>query len=541
MRQRVRFIAGGLACILVLWLVRPGWAAKTRVAKPPVADTPAADAVVTQPVAVADTVSGRVFLDANGNGRLDPGEQGLAGVAVTDGVSFVTTAADGSYTIKIGDDPVLPHRSTHTVSVCWPSGKWPTGKWWGRLDQIADPKNLNFGLREDPQKRPFSFVQVSDNHGGPYVGFANELKQLGPEVKFLFNTGDLFYANYSGPADANLTYQRYVASTLPGLPLPLFHTPGNHDLCGTNINTDKTHPDYCNGVFTKYLGPIRWSFDYAGAHFVGLDWRYIAPNGVYESGCPQSAIDWLDKDLARVKPGATIIGFIHFPYSPFNFWETLGKYKVTRVLGGHSHRYERLESHGVVATTVLNLRDAACQIGIVGEAGLEIVDRCPGCGKGGAASHSKYCALVSSSLAALQAGRGANYPPGRKSVTNGAAAVQDFAAKGVSISVKLDPGEGKAGLRIGDKQTVEIACTRKGLLVNGVEVPLTVAGPPQLEVFDDGKTLTVYAMPGVRTIQSHPVDQPGKVAIFAEGGTGKFDSFSVWELRGTAMPNTGYK
>ena len=404
MRQRVRFIAGGLACILVLWLVRPGWAAKTRVAKPPVADTPAADAVVTQPVAVADTVSGRVFLDANGNGRLDPGEQGLAGVAVTDGVSFVTTAADGSYTIKIGDDPVLPHRSTHTVSVCWPSGKWPTGKWWGRLDQIADPKNLNFGLREDPQKRPFSFVQVSDNHGGPYVGFANELKQLGPEVKFLFNTGDLFYANYSGPADANLTYQRYVASTLPGLPLPLFHTPGNHDLCGTNIKTDKTHPDYCNGVFTKYLGPIRWSFDYAGAHFVGLDWRCIAPNGVYESGCPQSAIDWLDKDLARVKPGATIIGFIHFPYSPFNFWETLGKYKVTRVLGGHSHRYERLESHGVVATTVLNLRDAACQIGIVGEAGLEIVDRCPGCGKGGAASHSKYCALVSSSLAA---------PPGR--------------------------------------------------------------------------------------------------------------------------------
>src|SRR5262245_9148624 len=71
-------------------------------------------------------VSGRVFLDRNRNGKREADEQGLAGVAVSDGIQFVVTRADGSYELKIAADPLIPHRPAQVVSMSWPSDKWPT-------------------------------------------------------------------------------------------------------------------------------------------------------------------------------------------------------------------------------------------------------------------------------------------------------------------------------------------------------------------------------------------------------------------------------
>ena len=70
--------------------------------------------------AASETVGGKVFADANGNGVMDPGEKGLAGVRVTDGLSFATTGADGSYSIAVGADPVIRYRGAHrsTLLLC---------------------------------------------------------------------------------------------------------------------------------------------------------------------------------------------------------------------------------------------------------------------------------------------------------------------------------------------------------------------------------------------------------------------------------------
>jgi len=51
--------------------------------------------VAAEPASPA-SVAGQVFLDASANGKLDPGEKGIPGVRVTDGVGFVTTDADGA-------------------------------------------------------------------------------------------------------------------------------------------------------------------------------------------------------------------------------------------------------------------------------------------------------------------------------------------------------------------------------------------------------------------------------------------------------------
>ena len=43
--------------------------------------------------------TGQVFFDADGNGRRDHGEPGLAGVVVTDGIHLTKTDADGTFAL----------------------------------------------------------------------------------------------------------------------------------------------------------------------------------------------------------------------------------------------------------------------------------------------------------------------------------------------------------------------------------------------------------------------------------------------------------
>src|SRR6478735_11054393 len=51
--------------------------------------------------------TGRVFHDANGNGRCDAGEAGVAGVGVSNGVAVTVTDAEGRYQLPVGNDTIL--------------------------------------------------------------------------------------------------------------------------------------------------------------------------------------------------------------------------------------------------------------------------------------------------------------------------------------------------------------------------------------------------------------------------------------------------
>ena len=53
--------------------------------------------------AAQPTAGGRVFIDANANGRYDRGETLLAGIPVSDGCRVVTTDAKGRYRIEVGE------------------------------------------------------------------------------------------------------------------------------------------------------------------------------------------------------------------------------------------------------------------------------------------------------------------------------------------------------------------------------------------------------------------------------------------------------
>ncbi len=464
--------------------------------------------------AVPETISGRVFLDANENGRLDPGEQGLAGIRVTDSMQIVETAADGSYTITIADDHAIPHRPAQCVAVNWPSYKWPTGRWWRRLSEITEGESVDFGLREDKQELPYCFIHVSDNHdaGGIYPSYAAEVKRMLPMARFIVNTGDLSYAATNTAADIFSNVVERGAS----LPLPVFYTIGNHDVSpGVIGDGPGQHPLAGFGGYTKYLGPPRWSFDYAGSHFVGIDWE----------GNPGP---WFAEDMKRVKAETTVFGFVHY---------RSGLHGAHYVFYGHVHVQEQRKPH---LSSVINLSgNGGCTLGIVHQNGVDVVERCSGCKAGQPRYHSRRrCRLRQLSyrlIPALTPRRRDNRNLGATVLNDSTAAIKMSAGKPIEIDLVLSPGSAKrAGLRIGDNRILEIALDGALLEVGGVPIPFI----PREEQTDvtmhlllENGTFDLYVNDLIHFSKPYDYDTPAVVTFFADGGQAEFKSVDVWELQ----------
>src|SRR6185295_12718816 len=103
---------------------------------------------------LAQDVSGTVFLDRNGNGRRDPGEPGIAGVAVSDQDTVVVTAADGSFRLRAAGNGL--------VFVSVPSGYRSVGPFWRTIAQAAN--DAAFALAATPPQTTFRSVHASDTH-----------------------------------------------------------------------------------------------------------------------------------------------------------------------------------------------------------------------------------------------------------------------------------------------------------------------------------------------------------------------------------------
>ena len=315
---------------------------------PPRAEIAAAEQLAAQMPAI---VRGMVYLDRNGNGRPDEGEA-LAGVRVTDGVDFAVTGEDGRYTLEIQTDPLIPHLPSRTVSVCWPTGTWPkrlpSGRydWWVRLMDVADPERVDFGLAVREQTPPVAVSFGTDPHDNftraHNFTWMDETARAGEHVAFAVAGGDLGYMNFGNAAAAYTSIQAFTHAFPVGMP----HCVGNHDVVGIHDTTWTVPHELAGyGAFIKYVGPVRWSFDVAGIHFVGMDWAIIDEEGKLQCGIADSAIDWLERDLAAQPEGTAVYFLAHQPWSPHpRFYELLDRHNVKLAIGGHSHRNMFLNS-----------------------------------------------------------------------------------------------------------------------------------------------------------------------------------------------------
>lgn len=460
-----------------------------------------------------DTVSGHVYQDSNGNGKLDPGEQGISGVRVTDGVGFVTSGADGTYTIRIGADPTVPQRSAQTLGVCWPTGLWPCGPWWVRLSRIADANAVDFALRSEAQKLPFIYLHMTDAHESfntAHLDFAEFVNALPPDVKFIIDTGDSYR-----PKSAEAPFKRLFFSTV-----------GNHD----TWEAPDPPPEGRYGAWTDRLGPVRWSFDHAGIHFVGID--------VVDENKPAAMVDWLERDLAAVPRGTRIVLNYHYPdlSGDERFTRLLRDHKVEIVHAGHDHAYSWSDGTPALVRAYHWQPPGTCNLAVVSTDRIDIGVYCIGC-KNTPGRHSRRCPMdwvghiLSGSISPLFT-QLHTLDPGPLTGTRTVKLTDPH----VFVLAKIDPaGARRVALRIGTGNTpLEIAFTGERLVVDGASVPFALRPGQQtldLTVFAHRNMLTVWANNYFFMEKPVVFARAGEVSITADGGAAVIESMTVQEVK----------
>jgi len=263
-------------------------------------------------------VTGIVFNDANGNGVRDPGEAGIAGVAVSNQDTVVVTDASGAFRMTTS--------GTGVVFVSTPDGYRTVGSFWRDANASAP---VSFALARSNQNRDFTFVHASDTHISPAsLARTQRLRavvdSIGPDL--LLITGDLVRdALRVSEAEATSYYQLFMRER-DAFRTPVFTVPGNHENFGIERDTSHipvTHPLYGRRMYHHYMGPDYYSFTRGGVHFVGLNTVDIDDQRYY-GHVDSLQLAWLARDLALVPPTMPVVTFDHIPF--FSTFEGINGY-----------------------------------------------------------------------------------------------------------------------------------------------------------------------------------------------------------------------
>jgi hypothetical protein len=263
-------------------------------------------------------VTGIVFNDANGNGVRDAGEAGLAGVAVSNQDTVVTTDQSGAFRITA--------RGTGIVFVSTPDGYRAVGPFWRDADGSAP---LAFPLTRASTSGDFTFVHASDTHISPASAPRTQrLRALVDSIHpdLLLITGDLVRDALRVPEAEATGYYQLFMHEMAASRTPVFTVPGNHENFGIERDTSHVsanHPLYGRRMYHHFLGPDYYSFTRGGVHFVGLNTVDIDDQRYY-GHVDSLQLAWLERDLALVPPAIPVVTFDHIPF--FSTFEGINGY-----------------------------------------------------------------------------------------------------------------------------------------------------------------------------------------------------------------------
>jgi Icc protein len=234
-----------------------------------------------------------------------------------------------------------------------------TGAMWtmssGVLKGMPLGSTLGAGTSRSAAGGGLRFVQISDSH----IGFdkpANsdvtatlraaiaKIKAAPDSPSFVLHTGDL--THLSKPAEFDTLQQ-----VLSELSLPVFYVPGEHDVLEDDGKSYLAR-------FGKETQGAGWhSFDQGGVHFIGLvNVINLKAGGLGYLGADQ--LEWLEKDVKRLKSSTPIVVFAHIPlWSVYPEWgwgtddgaqalSYLKRFGSVSVLNGHIHQVmQKVEGH----------------------------------------------------------------------------------------------------------------------------------------------------------------------------------------------------
>ncbi len=323
----------------------------------------------------ASHAQGKVFEDANRNAKLDDGENGIAGVLVSNGREVVATDADGAYRLPAYDDMNLFVTKPAGYSTPVNENLVPQ---FNYVHKIEGSPSLRFGgiAPTGPLPAAVNFPLVADPVGDRFqcLVFGDPQPYSGREMGFVRDTAGTMLAARDNAATECLIFEGDIAgddlSLYPRFQeimavggVPLYFVAGNHDV-DFDAKTDADSLD----TFRRAWGPEYYSFDIGQVHFVVLDNVRYPCNGVdphpfcalgekptYNAVISQRQLDWLKNDLALVPEDRLIVLNAHIPFVSFTdaheqkhqtdnlaaLYEIVGDRKVLG-LTGHTHTTEQI-------------------------------------------------------------------------------------------------------------------------------------------------------------------------------------------------------
>jgi 3',5'-cyclic-AMP phosphodiesterase len=206
---------------------------------------------------------------------------------------------------------------------------------------------------QDPRSvgtNAFSFAQISDSH----IGFSKQPNQdvvgtlqaavakinaLPHPPAFILHTGDLTHLAKPEEFDT-------VAEVLKSAKAQVLYVPGEHDF---DADENKLYLQrYGKGT----MGTGWYSFEYSGAHFIGLvnvaNAKSGSMAGLGQLGKDQ--LEWLAKDLAWLSDSKPVVVFAHVPlWTVYEKWgwgtqdaeqalALLKRFGSVTILNGHIHQ-----------------------------------------------------------------------------------------------------------------------------------------------------------------------------------------------------------
>lgn len=234
---------------------------------------------------------GVVFEDLNGNGLKDRGEKGIKGVVVSDGFTLVKTDKSGEFSIELGD-------RSRFVTVYTPSGYTHTTPYYIDV-RGGSGSQWSFGLRPSDDFTG-QFIQFSDVEERFYLDWMEDFKDY-LEVKsvdFVAVTGDICYAQ-------GLEIQGSYLNT-DDTGVRMVYTLGNHDLI--KGYKDSRGRDYGEKLYEDYFGPVWYSFNIKGVHYMVTP---MLMGDAKPSYTPDDLYTWMRADLESIPEGTPVVIFNH--------------------------------------------------------------------------------------------------------------------------------------------------------------------------------------------------------------------------------------
>lgn len=273
----------------------------------------------------ASAYDGHVYVDANANGILDKGEKPLAGVAVSDGLNVTLTDKNGAFTLP-------GHEREKFVFVTIPSGYMANDRHYIAISDSVDTYDFfltpyNAGIGKDGSHK---FIQLTDTEIFNTVNHEDWIKGIrdyadNEDAAFIIHTGDICYIN-------GLKSHKGMMNS-KNMHRPMFYMIGNHDLVAGEHGED---------LFESIYGPVYFSFDVAGTHYI------VTPmaGGDHAPGYTTADVaKWVKNDLAHVAPGTPVIVFNHnlpmydddFTYGKGNHAVKFSDHNIKAWIYGHWH------------------------------------------------------------------------------------------------------------------------------------------------------------------------------------------------------------